>query len=202
MQQQTNERNLLGGYDMMATMFPMMNFGNFILGWYAVTLEVFLRREFGERYFNRINYWAGNFGMAIMMALSAIAASAGTTLRGVTGAASEAIQESSDSGFGLLTFIWFMYNVLSGLHFLRTWWRNQSGNPIHSLDPGKSRLRWLARPMMRVINMGLDLLVRFYVILLVPEEEQERVSEALPILDDENAFTERTVEPLTMAFLG
>lgn len=34
-------------------------FIHFIMGWFAVTLEVFLRRDFGERYFNRVNFFAG-----------------------------------------------------------------------------------------------------------------------------------------------
>ena len=52
-------RDVTGGEQMLSNIVPGLGLMNYILGWFTVPAEVFLRRNFGERYYTRANFFAG-----------------------------------------------------------------------------------------------------------------------------------------------
>ncbi len=52
-------RDVTGGEQMLSNIVPGLGLMNYILGWFTVPAEVFLRRNFGERYYTRANFFVG-----------------------------------------------------------------------------------------------------------------------------------------------
>ena len=200
--QQKNERNLMGGRDMWSSIFPFMDFGYFILGWFTVTIEVFLRRDFGERYFNRMNFLAGflilGFWAIIVGGLSAAMSSINLTGRaGMYGNTVGAM-----GGFSSAIFLmWLAYIVLSVLHFIRIWWRNRTNRPLHSLDAGRSNILWLGELLIGLVNIIAAFFIKLFALTL-SAEDKEKLNQLLPLVTDVQAFTERFLEPVLVWLLG
>lgn len=177
------ERNLLGGFDAWKQIMPQLTFIYFIFGWFAVTLEVFLRRDFGERYFNRVNFFAGlivllgfNFGQ--------------NTIGGVWRQGEEPTWKESMMWIFLLAYIGF-----SIIHLFTIWWRDRAGRPLHSLDSGKS---WL-EPMAGLILVTCNALATPIIRLLskaLPHAWQQDMLRILPAFRDKRSFAEGVLEPL------
>lgn len=200
--QQQNERNLLGGRDMWSSIFPFMDFGYFILGWFTVTIEVFLRRDFGERYFNKMNFLAGffilGFWAIIVGGISAAFSKISLTGRaGMYGDSASALGGFSSA----MLLMWLAYILLGAFHFTRIWWRNRTNNPLHSLDPGRSNVLWLGQLLIGVVNVIAAIPVKLFALTL-SEEDKGKLNHLLPMITDSQAFTERFLEPVLVWFLG
>lgn len=205
MHPQPKERDLFGGRDVWSNLFPYMDIGYFILGWFTVTIEVFLRHDFGERYYNKLNFLAGflvlGFWALIIGGISSLIGQAAIPLPGPRGeAVGGAVGSLGGFSFGIF-FFWLGYVVLGILHFIRIWWRNRTNQPIHSLDPGKSRLEWLGKLLIGTANLVASIPVKLFARTL-SDADKEKLTSILPIVQDSRAFTERFLEPILVWLLG
>lgn len=206
-----NTRNLLGGFNVWAGVFPILNVAAFIAGWFTVTVEIFLRRDFGERYFNRMNFIAG----LIVLSFFSFTSSVGSLMGGIGHSSpqpyfdpqqgwimqeepsSSSFLSSINPGFSAMTWVLLLYILVCGYHFFRIWWRNGTQRPLFSFYSGKSWLEPVGKVGMGVANIVVGLVVRFYALTL-PAHEQKWLPNAMPVMRDERAFTERFIEPLLL----
>lgn len=98
-----------------------------LLGWFAVTVEVFIRYKFGERYFNVVK-----IAIATLMMWTVI--QAGLYLS----------QFSSTAGliatFLLLRVLWYAYIIAALYHYVSILLRNRRGEVWHTQSYGLSHL--------------------------------------------------------------
>ena len=108
------DRNLLAGFQFYDTTTGIIAFLMFVLQLFTVTVEVFLRRNMGERYFNVVNFWAGFivFGTFGIFINASIGIGRGRIFN--SGVSS---QQSSYST--LILIIWAAYVGFGFFHFLR-----------------------------------------------------------------------------------
>ncbi len=188
---QSKGRNLLSGFEFESVMGGFIAFVMLILNTFTVTVEVFLRRDMGQRYFNFINWYAGflvfSFFAIIINAFSSIG--------------SFVSPNQTAGGSSLIFLIWIAYCIMSVFHFLRQWWREESGRPVHSLHPGTPRLLPLGRIIMRMVNKLLEMPVRMFSKSLALDEREE-MAKVLPVLKDPITFTLRIVEPFFLFVLS
>jgi hypothetical protein len=182
------ERNLIAGFDYYKIGSGVMGFGMMLCMPASVTVEVFLRKNMGQRFFNGINFYAGMTVFAVFAFIFNIVASFGTAFS----------QEPSVSG--LIFLIWFGYVIMGIYHFIYQWWRDESGKPVHSLFMGYPRLEPLSKIIMGIANKLLTIPVGMLA-KLMPEEEREKITNE-PVLTDSVAFTYRVVEPLVLVILS
>lgn len=105
-----------------------------ILGWASVTLEVFVRRDFGERYFNLVRVMIGAVFIQVTLAFSNFWGDTSVAF-GIRPPAEE-----------ITVNRWFVlsYMGLSAVHLARIWWRNNIAHiPWHSYSRGDSWLGFL-----------------------------------------------------------
>ena len=185
---QPKERNLIAGFDYYSIGSGVMGFGMMLCMPVSVTVEVFLRKNMGQRFFNGINFYAGMTAFATFAFLFNIMASLGTVFSKESGAS------------GLIFLIWFLYVIMGIYHFVYQWWRDESGKPVHSLFMGYPRLEPLSRIIMSIVNkllaIPVGMLAKF-----MPEDERQRIV-GQPILTDSVSFTYRVVEPLVLLTLS
>jgi hypothetical protein len=205
MMQQANpsndkSRNVTGGYNVFAQMFPFINFIMFLLGWFTVPIEVFFRRNFGERWLTVVNFYAGLVVLGFF-----------TTIQGLAGAfqsqggfqSQQTVQEPSfwDSLMSHSMFIFLiLYLLISSYHFFRMWWRNRTNTALHSFNDGRSRFEPIAAYLMEVVNIAAIPVIRLYMFFL-PKEEQQRKLSVPPLVIDLTAFTNTVFEPLVLLIL-
>ncbi len=182
------ERNLIAGFDYYNIGSGVMAFGMMVCMPASVTVEVFLRKNMGQRFFNGVNFYAGMTVFAIFSFFFNVVAAFGTVF-------------SKDGGVsGLIFFIWFLYVIMGIYHFLYQWWRDETGKPTHSLFMGYPRLEPLSRIIMSMANKLLSIPVGMLAKLMPEEERQKMIDE--PVLTDSVSFTYRVVEPLVLATLS
>lgn len=191
--QSQKERNLLAGFQFFDTTTGIFAFLMLVLGMFTVTVEVFLRKDMGQRYFNLINYWAG----FIVFGVFSILFNAFSTL--VPTSQNSFGQSSSPSS--LIFFIWLAYVIVGVFHFIRQWWRQEVRKPIHSLYAGDSHLLFLGSIVMNLVNGLLVVPVKMVASFFADEEEGE-VSAILPFFKDVEGFTTHFVEPFFLLALS
>lgn len=181
--------------DLGAGLSPMDPFGQLetfkaigyaILGWFSITVEAFLRYDFGERYYSKGNYLVGFFWLNILILIGFFSTLAGGNPM-------------------TMIFIWIGYNLFSALHFFRIWARDQIGEPQHSLYSGRSRLEWLAKLIMKGLNPLLAALSRLLGAIILPSRDNQKLNHALqiaPVLREPEMFVKRTIEPLTIMIIA
>lgn len=102
-----------------------------ILGWLSVGLEVFIRRDFGERYLSWIRLYLAYSLMGALLLGSGLIEALFADSTGET--------ESKTSYFWV---VFLLFVLLSFLHRLRITWRNKKDIQWHTMSFGVS---WLAR---------------------------------------------------------
>ena len=192
MMNQEKERNLLAGIDFMTVTGGVIAFFMLILNIFTVTVEVFLRKDMGQRYFNPVNFYAGMMVFAFFAffvnALSSFGSSFG--------------RSTSGSGWSSFIFlIWFVYVIIGIYHFIRQWWRDAVNNPVHSLSAGDPHLEPLGRLIMKLANVALAIPVRIFAQTL-QKEGREQLPALLPVLQDSRDFTYRVAEPILVLIAG
>ena len=186
-------RDVTGGDQVMAGFIPGLGLVNYILGWFTVPIEVFLRRDFGERYFTKANFFAG----LIVLIVFRFASSMLSMLNPFSWLSASGTP-SPESWLGPITKYYFYFSVA---HFLRIWWNDIMGNPVHSFSSGRSWLRPIGWLIMKFLNLFLNGAVRL-LFKIMPSAKQERLEGALPVLRDSDVFTERFVEPFLVFILA
>lgn len=128
-----------------------------VLGWWSVSLEVFLRRDFGERYMSFIRLFMG----FMIMGLSA----GGFQLASLA----DSNPLSRAGGFLFFQFIYFGYMVAAIVHLVRIQLRNRQGVRWYSMSFGVSWLSFLPVKdwlLYRYIEPGLCFLVGLVISLV------------------------------------
>ncbi len=196
-------RNVTGGYNMMALMFPFINFIMFLLGWFTVPVEVLFRRNFGQRWLTVINFYAGFFVLGVFTTIQTLASASYNTSyyqQQPVGANAEPSFWESLMNKSMLIFL-LAYLLISSYHFFRIWWGNRTNTALHSFNDGTSRFEPIAELLLHVVNIAAVPIIRVYMLLL-PKEERERKISVPPLLDDVTAFANTVFEPLLLLILA
>lgn len=158
-----------------------------ILAWFTITIEAFLRHNFGERYYTKANCYVG---FLLMCALFLI----GTLL-----------------AFGFDGYNWGMYTlfagyvVMSGYHFYRIWVNLQIGEPQHSFYSGTPRLLIIGKIIATFLNPLLSLVAIAISRFLLSNRNFKRLTASLkvsPPIADIEKFTKLVLEPALVLFLA
>jgi hypothetical protein len=186
-------RDVTGGESVWGGMIPGLGLMNYVLGLLTVPIEVFIRRDFGERYFTRMNFIGGLFVLIGWLLVAKLFGMIGmfnplAWLMNRGGAA------DTSSGMGSV-IKWYV--IFSIAHFLTIWWRDITGNPLHSFFSGRSWFRFIGKGVMFLANLILNTVVR---LIFVFRSDKDRVSSLLPVLRDADTFTERFIEPTFVFF--
>jgi hypothetical protein len=158
-----------------------------VLGWFTITIEAFLRYDFGERYYTKGNFFVGYSLLTWVTFFGGLFAA------------------YSGSFSGWITFLWIGYIGLSIFHFWKIWVNNQIGTPQHSIYGGYSRLEPLGRILMKVLNPMLAGVARILGNLTLKKEKANLLDKSLkyvPVIRDSDAFTKKWVEPVTVFLLA
>lgn len=189
-------RDVTGGEAVWGAMIPGLGLIHYIWGILTVPIEVLLRRNFGERYFTQANFIGGliillliQFASYLMGLLNPL-----NYVWMIFGRGGSSVE----SWMGPITKWYF---ILGMLHFLRIWWQNIIGTPVHTFSAGKSRLRPIGKVVMFVLNLFLDNIVRL-VFAFNRKLDKRRLEFALPVLSDVDTFSEKWVEPAFVVFVS
>lgn len=195
---------------------PMLNFIPRILGWFAISAEVFLRRDFGERYFTRSKFLAGLLLLLFFLAYSNFQM---PTLGGFmspgfgspevnapnmvldpeTGeyVLVEAAAIPINWGNLIMKAIIVLYILLSIYHTLNIWFRNAMNRPLFSYDHGLTWLEPLGRLLLVIPAFFMGLVLKLYALTL---PASQRNLSAAP--QDARSFAEWIIEPVALIALG
>lgn len=202
---QQHERKVVGD---MNTWFPAMGLVQNMLTWLSVPAEVFLRRDFGERWFTITNFYAGFFALFCFAILEKLRFLFGGLISNSPLNFGKDVQVSSpvlSFWDNALQWLLVVYVVLGIWHFFKIWWRNRILEPLHSLDEGTSRLLPLAPLVMGLVNVAAMPFLRLLMILL-PQRERSKLDAlggGTPLLiADRRVFTDCLLEPMFMLFLA
>lgn len=130
------------------------------LGWYAVTVEVFFRHKFGERYFNLVKVGIAALIMGVVIQVAQFLNTYGGFIRIAISLA-------------LLRVLWWVFLAFALWHYVAIWRRNRRGETWHSMSYGISHLArlpffqqfddWV---LYRFIEPGISLALAFVVYYL------------------------------------
>lgn len=186
-------RDVTGGESVWGGMIPGLGLMNYILGLLTVPIEVFIRRDFGERYFTRMNFVGGLIVLILWMFFAKIMGMLNMfnpfdwifNRRGAG---------STSSGMGGV-IKWYIYFSIA--HFITIWVRDIVGSPRQSFSSGRSWFLFIGKGVMWVLNLVLALFVH---LIFAFRNDKERVDSVLPVLRDADTFTERFIEPFFVFF--
>ena len=188
--QNQKDRNLLEGWKQQYVMFGVIrDFLLAIMRPFSVTLEVFLRKNMGQRYFNFGHFVKGLILLQLLLLLSQLLMQLLLTFPLMT----KQIGKLINSDFMLFRFVQVGYVVLGLYHLYVQWRQENTGNPIHSFESGEAVLEPFAKPFMRLVNILLIIPIKI-MSLTLPATDRERLSDILPVFDDKRQFTLEILE--------
>ncbi len=171
---------------------PYLNLAARVMGWFAISAEVFLRRDFGERHFNTSKFIVGLMMLGVFYLSNVLGI--GNSLGGRT-------EEDQQSGISSMFVVIILYIILSMYHMVAIWWRNASNRPLFSYDHGLTWLEPVGKVVLMLPNFFISMGVNLYGLTL-PEEQRKLLPDALPLLRDARSFTEKVIEPFVLLFLS
>lgn len=119
-----------------------------VMSWSTITLEVFIRREFGERYLSFGRMILGWLTIRFFLSIANLR----NTFSWVPGVSSLASEVTINRGFVTC------YMLLCLVHLFRVWQRNRAGIPWHSHSFGVSWLEFLTTlPPLRIGGINLTI---------------------------------------------
>lgn len=206
-----NRRELIGGYDTWAHAFGLLGYVHLFNDLFVGSIEPFLRRRMGERFFTPFNFVVGFitiglFGLVLNAFLATIPAGgiggpAGSA-RGQMGMAIFNVFVDSFRGWSwLMFFIFLAYPVIGAVHLIGIWWRDRVGRDWFSLYCGDPV--WL--PWADKIIMPFEWLGRAIITALagfLPNRTKEEAKHIRPVIREPRVFIEKWVEPLAVYLLG
>lgn len=202
------ERNVFGGFDQWAANFPLLNTMMHFLQWFTVPAETLLRRDFGQRWYTKINFYAGLLILIWCNLLQQAGKMFGLFLGGLIDEMSQRNwAENPPTAFdrvvlgNSLFWILLVYLALGSYHFFKIRWRNYNGIPLHSFDDGTSRLIGLASGFMDLVNLIAKPISSLYM-NFVPNRQRNGGKEAPPLFNDVVAFTDTFFEPFFLFVLA
>lgn len=121
-------------------LLPWINLAIIIMGWFAISVEVFLRHTFGERYLNILRVFLAAFAMGLVV----FGAQVGGALGSLYGERPNALQAAGGFlGGVVLQFVYWGFLGFSAYHLWQTYQRNKRGERWYSHSFGISRLSFL-----------------------------------------------------------
>ena len=164
-----------------------------ILAWFSITIECFLRRDFGERYYTLPNFLIGFLAMLLFFV-------------GFSAIASLNPLGSGQRDVAMLPYMVLLaYMVLSAFHFWKIWVNAQVGAPQHSLYDGTSHLQPIGELLMKILNPLLAIGVIFLGRFTLGNENFKRLTASLkvsPVLTNSEKFTKVFLEPVVIIALA
>ena len=127
-------RNVVGDEQAWAGMIPGLGLMNYVLRLLTVPIEVFLRRDFGERHFTRINFIGGLIILIIWNLISGLFG----MLAGGFSITNMLFNRGGADTASWMGGIIYLYVFVGILHFLTIWWKDITGKPVHSFSAGRS----------------------------------------------------------------
>lgn len=179
-----------------------------VLGWFTIPVEVFLRRDFGQRWFTPVNFYAGFFLMVAFTAMQGVAYRIMPTIQelvwpilgphGAFYSYSYAVRVKGAVEDMLATML--LYLLFSCYHLFKIKWRNQANIPLHSYDDGTPNFQWLANIVAWILNiLAAPLLWLFFYML----PRALRKGKPFPkLITDKAAFTGMFIEPAIVFFFA
>jgi hypothetical protein len=184
---------------------PVLNFIMYFLQWFVVPVETLLRRDFGQRYYTKINFFAGLIVLLWFNLIDRFGGFLGAILGGLAGSISQRDYENPSFLDTLLPkiplLILLAYILLGSYHFFKIRWRNYNGMYQHSREDGTSRLIGLAAGFMDVVNAILKPINSLYMNFL-PARQRNAGQNVPPRFTDVDAFTKTFFEPLFLIVVG
>ncbi len=186
-----------------------VSFIMFILGWFTIPVEVLLRRDFGQRWFTVVNFYAGLFLLLIFATVQyvtvAIWGSIENFIAKVASAINPLYNGPKDSYLDTATdnsmvFFLLCYLLMGSYHLFKIWWRNRTNTAVHSFADGTSRIEPLAGHVIKVINFFAIPFVFLYSRLIPKKQRKDMKTPRL--INDRAAFTNTVFEPLFILFLA
>ena len=166
-----------------------------VLAWFTITVEAFLRRNFGERYFTRSNFIVGFIVITVLALLNGIAeATSFGFLAGSLGIG------GLDLGLGF-KYVMLLYLLVGAYHFWIIWINAQVGYPQHSLYSGVSHLQPIGKIIVAFLNPVIAKLVIPIGKVTLPSQLYTVLKASLktsPPIEDVERFTKYWLEPFVL----
>lgn len=157
---------------------------------FAAAVEVFLRKDMGERYFNGTTFIAGLIVIGFFRVLFAL------TNVSISFAGIQVGVETN-----VIYLVWLAYIGMSAYHFMYQWYREATHKPLFSQYLGDSRLFFVGKFLLTIFNKLFYFPVKLFAMTLPIEERQQLVNGDFGF-KDYKGFTYRFVEPFTLLLLG
>jgi hypothetical protein len=194
--------NFFGGYDQWAKNFPLLNTIMHFLQWLTVPAETFLRRDFGQRYYTKINFYVGLLIMVWFNLLQEIGGIFGAIISGLNQRNYGEEISLIDRFFAKMPLLMLLaYIALGSYHFFKIRWRNHNGMYDHSFEDGTSRLTGLSSGFMDLVNAISQPISSLYMRFL-SEKERRAGDKVPPLFNDLSAFTKGFFEPFFLFVLA
>lgn len=183
-----------------------VSFIMFVLGWLTIPVEVFLRRDFGQRWFTAVNFYAGLFVLMIFATVQYLIAAIWYHLATWVEQLFNAYYVPQEPSFAdqmmdsSMLLLLILYVMMGSYQRFKIRWRNQTNNALHSYDDGTSRLERVAGILMKLVNFFAVPLTRFY-IMLIPKR-QKATKQKVRLVNDRTAFANTVLEPFLLLFLA
>lgn len=187
------ERDLSSAYNyLLGDPRASRQFFSALLAPFAVTVEVFIRKEMGERYFTYNNFTTGLIVLVIFRVIYYFATAYGAPVTGITGFL---------GAINWFYIIFLAYIVMSAFHFMYQWYLEAVERPIFSQYMGDSRLFFLGKTLLKTFNVLFSVAVGIFT-LFISEKERELLKGKKLELTNYRAFTYQFVEPLVVIIIG
>lgn len=163
-----------------------------LLAPFAVTVEVFVRKEMGERYFTYRTFVTGIIVLIIFRVMYYFALLYGPPSTGITGFL---------GAINWFYLIFLAYVGMSAFHFMYQWYLEAVEKPIFSQYMGDSRLFPLGKALLKTFNGLFSILVGFFTFFLSAEEKALLKGKNVKFTNY-RAFTYKFVEPAVIILIG
>ena len=191
-----NARNVLSGWGLFNPASQLSSIMMLLLAPFAASVEVFVRKDMGERYFNYVNFMGGFFCLTLMRVIYALS---GMGFSLFSGAGTP--PATSIVSLNWFRLVWFAYILMGLYHFFYQWYREATQKPLHSFYLGDSRLFFLGKIIYGLVNQFfpkfIEIIARF-----LPEHEKEELLKYDTRLQDYKAFTYMVLEPAAFILFG
>jgi hypothetical protein len=176
---------------------------------FCTPLESWLRYDFGERYYSKGNYIGSLIAMYLWLILiggltwliSSLPLIGGVEQGGLLTTVAVGFGSIFMSGFDSLDFFWMIFKyawyghvILGAYHFYRMWYRSRTAQALHSFDPGKSRLGFVARWLFGPLNAVANVVARFLSVT-IPARLRKHDERITPVFKNPDIFARLYLEP-------
>lgn len=180
-----------------------------LLGWFTIPAEVLLRKDFGQRWFTVLNFYAGLLLLLIFSVvqylihwvwdrcqnfITGIITYFNSTYEPPEPTLTDSIMNKS------MRFFLVLYLVMGAYHLFKIWWRNRTQTALHSFDDGTSRLMPVAKYIIEPLN-AIAVPITALAMKLLPK--QQRTVKTVPkLITNPASFTNTVLEPVLLFLLA